>query len=78
MYDKSLVLEILEQIANAIEVVLSRFEVVEDSDFFLESSAGMEKLDAQEIFYVCDNNLPQLQIAVKTIIRDLQQKKIEK
>jgi hypothetical protein len=35
MYDVSLVRELLEQIFNATEVVLSRFEVVDSSDFYL-------------------------------------------
>jgi uncharacterized protein with HEPN domain len=46
MYDKSLVNELLEQILNAIKIILTRFEVVENSDFFLDSPEGMEKLDS--------------------------------
>jgi len=46
MYDTSLVCEILEQISNAVDTVLTRFEVVDSSDFFLDSPEGMEKLDA--------------------------------
>ncbi len=46
MYDKLLVVELLEQILNATNVVLTRFEVVSDSDFFIDSPEGMEKLDA--------------------------------
>ena len=46
MYDKLLVVELLEQILNATNVVLTRFEVVGDSDFFIDSPEGMEKLDA--------------------------------
>ena len=46
MYDKQLVIEILEQILNATEVVLQRFERVESSSFFIDSPEGMEKLDS--------------------------------
>jgi uncharacterized protein with HEPN domain len=46
MYDKLLVCELLEQILNATTVVLTRFEVVKTSDFFLETPEGMEKLDS--------------------------------
>ena len=46
MYDKSLVSELLKQILNALKVVLTRFEVVDNSDFFLDTPQGMEKLDS--------------------------------
>jgi len=46
MYDTFLVVELLEQILNATNIVLTRFEVVESSDFFMDSPVGMEKLDA--------------------------------
>ena len=122
MYDKILVREILEQILNATQVILKRFKVVENSDYFLDSPAGMEKLDsicmqliaigeslknidkitdktllkdypevdwkgakgirdiishhyfdldAQEIYYVCDQKLPTLQSTIEKIIQDL-------
>lgn len=45
MYDKSLVLEILYQILNASKTVTQRFEVVHSVDYFLDSPAGLEKLD---------------------------------
>jgi len=71
MYDKSLVQELLEQILNATKIVSKRFEVVDSSDFFLETSEGMEKLDAEEIYYVCDEKLPTLQSTIEKIIQDL-------
>ncbi len=122
MYDKSLVVELLQQISNATEVVSIRFEIVETSDFFLDTPEGMEKLDsicmqliaigetlknidkitdkellkqypevdwkgakgirdiishhyfdldAQEIYYVCDEKLPNLQITINKILSDL-------
>ena len=46
MYDQTLVREILEQILNATRIVLARFEVVDNSDYFLDSPEGMEKMDA--------------------------------
>jgi uncharacterized protein with HEPN domain len=46
MYDRLLVIELLEQILNATNIVLKRFERVENSDFFIDSPEGMEKLDA--------------------------------
>jgi len=122
MYDKSLVGELLEQILNATKVVLTRFDVVESSDFFLDTPEGMEKLDsvcmqliaigeslknidkitnkellknypevdwkgakgirdiishhyfdldAEEIYYVCDQKLPTLQVTISKILQDL-------
>ena len=122
MYDKSLVIELLEQISNATNVVSQRFEVVDSSDFFLDTPEGMEKLDsicmqliaigetlknidkitnkellkkysavdwkaakgirdilshhyfdldAQEIYYVCNEKLPTLQITINKMLSDL-------
>ena len=71
MYDKSLVIELLEQISNATDVVSQRFEVVDSSDFFLDTPAGMEKLDAQEIYYVCNEKLPTLHITINKMLSDL-------
>ena len=45
MYDKSLVIEILLQIENAIKVTLKRFEVVDSPNYFTDTPEGMEKLD---------------------------------
>jgi uncharacterized protein with HEPN domain len=122
MYNTSLVRELLEQILNAIQVVLTRFEVVDSSDFFIDTPEGMEKLDsicmqfiaigeslknidkitnkellknypqvdwkgvkgirdiishhyfdldAQEIYYVCDEKLPTLKSTIEKILQDL-------
>ena len=122
MYDQTLVREILEQILNATRIVLARFEVVGNSDYFLDSPEGMEKLDAicmqliaigeslknidkitnktlltnypevdwkgakgirdiishhyfdldaQEIYYVCDQKLPTLQATIKKMLHDI-------
>jgi len=122
MYDKSLVVELLEQVLNATDVVSQRFEVVDSSDFFLDTPAGMEKLDsicmqliaigetlknidkitdkellkeypevdwkaakgirdilshhyfdldAQEIYYVCDEKLPTLRSTINKMLSDL-------
>ena len=46
MYDKSLVIEILTQIENAIKITLQRFEVVDSVDYFTNTPQGMEKLDS--------------------------------
>ena len=46
MYDKSLVIEILTQIENAIRITLQRFEVVDNVDYFTNTPQGMEKLDS--------------------------------
>ena len=126
MYDKLLVHELLEQILNATKVVLTRFEVVDSSDFFLDTPEGMEKLDsicmqliaigeslknidkitnqellknypqvdwkgakgirdiishhyfdldAQEIYYVCDEKLPALKDTIEEILQDLKRVK---
>jgi uncharacterized protein with HEPN domain len=46
MYDKTLVLEILTQIENAIKITMQRFEVVDSVDYFTNTPQGMEKLDS--------------------------------
>ncbi len=46
MYDKSLVIEILTQIENAIKITLQRFEVVDSVNYFTNTPQGMEKLDS--------------------------------
>ena len=122
MYDKSLIRELLGQVLDATNIVLIRFEIVDSSDFFLDSPEGLEKLDsicmkliaigeslknidkitnnellkrypqvdwkgakgirdiishhyfdldAQEIYYVCDEKLPTLKSTVEKIIQDL-------
>jgi uncharacterized protein with HEPN domain len=122
MYDRLLVGEILEQISNAVDTILTRFEVVESSDYFLDSTEGMEKLDAicmqliaigeslkkidkitnkellnrypevdwkgakgirdiishhyfdldaQEIYYVCDQKLPMLKTTIQKMLTEL-------
>ena len=46
MFDRELVLEILEQILEASQRVLKRFEPIRSVDDFTNSESGMEKLDA--------------------------------
>jgi uncharacterized protein with HEPN domain len=46
MYDKALVLEILDQIRDAVETVLRRFKGIHSVDDFLRNDEGLEKLDA--------------------------------
>jgi len=46
MYDKELVLEIMNQIYQAAQTILKRFEPVIKASDFTESPAGMEKLDS--------------------------------
>ena len=46
MFDRELVLEILEQILKASQKVLNRFEPIRSVDDFTNSESGMEKLDA--------------------------------
>lgn len=46
MYDKSLVIEIIIQIENAINTTLKRFEVVDNVNYFTDTPEGMEKLDS--------------------------------
>jgi len=46
MFDKELVLEILEQVTNAIRRVQRRIEPIRSADDFTNSEAGVEKLDA--------------------------------
>ena len=46
MYDKSLVLEILEQIIDAIDIVQERCLFAKCEDDFVDTKEGQEKLDA--------------------------------
>jgi uncharacterized protein with HEPN domain len=46
MFDKKLVLEILEQICNAIQTIQRRFEPIRTVNDFTDSEAGVEKIDA--------------------------------
>lgn len=46
MYDKELVQDILNQILDATQKVISRFKSIKSSDDFTDSPEGMEKLDS--------------------------------
>lgn len=46
MYDKELVLEVLQQIVNAAEKILNRFQVINRPIDFTDSPDGVEKMDA--------------------------------
>jgi len=46
MFDKKLILEILEQIQNAIQTIQRRFEPIRTGNDFTDSEGGVEKLDA--------------------------------
>ena len=46
MYDKLLILEILDRIYSATQTILERFRPVKSVSDFTESAAGMEKLDS--------------------------------
>ena len=46
MYNKELVLEVLQQIENAAEKVLKRFHLISSPPGFTDSPDGVEKMDA--------------------------------
>ena len=46
MYDKSLILEILEQIIDAVEIVEERCASVTDTDYLIETKDGQKTLDS--------------------------------
>lgn len=46
MFDKKLILEILEQILNATQTIQRRFEPIQAANDFTDSEGGIEKLDA--------------------------------
>jgi uncharacterized protein with HEPN domain len=46
MYDRELLLEILNQTLAAVQKVIKRFESVDSVDYFTNTPVGMEKLDA--------------------------------
>ena len=45
MYDKKLVIKILDQIDHAIQTIQRRFEGIDRADDFTDTSAGMDMLD---------------------------------
>ena len=46
MYDRELVLEILNQINGSVQTIQKRFQPIRSSNDFTDSDAGLEKLDA--------------------------------
>lgn len=46
MYDKDLVLEIVQQIRQSTQTILKRFQPIQSPEGFTDSETGMEKLDA--------------------------------
>jgi uncharacterized protein with HEPN domain len=46
MFDKELTIEVLQQVLNSAETIMSRFEPVKEVSDFTDSSAGMEKMDS--------------------------------
>lgn len=46
MYDKALAREILQQVLQALQTILQRFEPVKSPDDFTNSPSGVEKLDS--------------------------------
>lgn len=46
MYDKKLVVSILEQIKNSLDIILSRFLVIKTIEDFTNTPQGIEKLDS--------------------------------
>jgi|GEM_PF-2293694 len=45
-YDRELALEILSQILRSAQTIMKRFEPIQSPEDFVNSEAGMEKLDA--------------------------------
>ena len=46
MYDRELVMEVLQQIENAAEKILTRFQVINHPSDFTDNRDGVEKMDA--------------------------------
>jgi hypothetical protein len=46
MYDKGLVVDIVQAIVSSMESVLKRFRAIRSSDDFVKDEEGREKLDA--------------------------------
>jgi len=46
VYDRELALEILSQILRSAQTIMKRFEPIQSPEDFVNSEAGMEKLDA--------------------------------
>lgn len=46
MYDKELVVDILENILFSLQQVLKRFQAIKTSSDFIADDAGLEKLDS--------------------------------
>lgn len=56
MFDKELVLEVLQQIEGAAQKVVDRFQIIDQPDDFTNTSAGMEKKDTSTSEYNSKNN----------------------
>ncbi len=63
MYDNELVLEIMNQIYQAAQTILQRFEPVISHHYF--------QMDADVIFDVCKEHIPHLAQTVNKMIKDL-------
>ena len=46
MYDKELVIDILDQIINAVQTIVERCSYAREVDYFTETKEGQEKLDS--------------------------------
>ena len=57
MYDKEILLAVLNQTVVAAQKVIKRFESVKSADYFTDSAEGMEKLDAicMLIIAICES-----------------------
>ena len=60
MYDKLLILEILDRIYSATQTILERFRPVKSIGDFTGSAAGMEKLDSicMQLIAIGDGLIP--------------------
>lgn len=75
MYDKSLVLDILNQIIDAIVIVQDRCSFANHQDDFCDTKQGQEKLDSicMKLIGIGESlkNIDKLLVVVKQIKKDL-------
>jgi len=82
MYDKELVLEVLEQILTASQTIMDRFKPIKRLSDFTDSPGGREGLrdiilhqyfdvNAEAIFDVCETKIQPLADTIATIIEDI-------
>ena len=73
MYDRQELLDRLKDVLEALERIPRRSESIHSADDFLVDEAGLEHLDAEQVFTICKEDIPELIGTVRVMIKDLQE-----